>query len=431
MFLSEKTIEAWRLITKGLHGGTNLERIAQDVLDGKLKFVGNETDGINAVPDNDSETEKYCEEVRYIFAGRCRIGSSWWRPRAKVEAFGPDDAHWAMQNGKRPASPFDGDGGAAAERFYKMRVQFYACDGERSVGCQVGGHVEYFVFEPCGEPPWWWDKQTNDPTKALEDFLAAGRHLQMEGYAWRGATTEKREPAKPDPRDEERRRVRRAEEDAEEDAEADAAEASEKRRQADLRARILEQAAGDLFELKYEGGAVTAPRAPFVNWALHRTTLWHLAPPWRCVSPPGLKLINDDPYHSDWYIGAGLDLKNVYDGKLSEAASAEMFRLQEEYGNFECAVIVGGEEVTGVVGREIVVLPDLRPERLEKLLGARAIITEAGGKMAHLAQIALERSIPIVLVPDACARYPEGARLTVSSAEGKVTAHTYVPSEPT
>ena len=130
MFLSEKTIEAWRLITKGLRGGHDLERIAQDVLDGRMKFVGNETDGINAVPDTDPETEQYREQVRYIFAGRCRLGNTWWRPRAKVETFGPEDAHWAMEHGARLASPFDGSG--AAERFYKKRVEFYGRDGERS-----------------------------------------------------------------------------------------------------------------------------------------------------------------------------------------------------------------------------------------------------------------------------------------------------------
>jgi phosphohistidine swiveling domain-containing protein len=429
MFLSEKVVEAWRLITKGL-SGANLERIAQDVLDGKQKFVGNETDGINAVPDTDPETEEYREQVRYIFAGRCRLGDTWWRPRAKVETFGPDDARWAMEHGARLASPFDGSG--AAERFHKKRVEFYARDGECSVecsvDCQVGRHGEYFIFAPCGEPPFWWDKQTNNPTKALEDFLAAGRSLQTEGYFFAGAPSEgttvcKKAEADPEKVHFDEHQAKKREQWAREDAEADAAEARDKRWRADLRERILAQAAGDLFELKYEGGSAMVPRAPFVHWAIDRTAFRHLAPEWNPISPMGLKLMNDDPWHSDWLIGAGLNLGDAYQGAMHEAALEEMFRVQQRLAGFKCTVIVDGAEVTGTVGKDILVLPNLKPDHLPAMLNARAVITEAGGKLAHLAQIALERSIPIVLVPDACTRYPEGLRVTINAAEGEVEIH--------
>ena len=77
----------------------------------------------------------------------------------------------------------------------------------------------------------------------------------------------------------------------------------------------------------------------------------------------------------------------------------------------------------GQIGGAIIVLPSLDPIHLEKLSQARGIITQAGGRLAHLAQVALERGVTIMLVSDAIDRFPEGQSVTLVPAEGRIEIH--------
>lgn len=223
----------------------------------------------------------------------------------------------------------------------------------------------------------------------------------------------------------------------------------------DIRRKVLKQAKGDMMDLHTADGRkiATVPRAPFMVWALGRTSLKHLAPPWETVSPPGLKLQMDEPAHTDWFYGAtiyitpdervrarfphaetldeakelaqawGVKLGRYdfdYNGLLHEASNHEMFELQDRLGNFETPVVVDAGDVTGTVGKEIVVLPDLSPAHVAKIVKAKGIITQVGGKVAHIAQLALERSITIMRVDDAVTRFPEGTKLTLYPGEGRI-----------
>ena len=147
----------------------------------------------------------------------------------------------------------------------------------------------------------------------------------------------------------------------------------------------------------------------------------------------------DDPYHTDWFFGATIHISETeeekehreawgigaefhydYHGPLSEAAFHEMFELQSRLGNFDAAVVVDAGEVYGEVGKDIVVLPDLQPDHVDKIVGARGIITQVGGRAAHIAQVALERNVTIMRVPDACTRYLVGTTLRLVPEEGKI-----------
>ncbi len=210
-----------------------------------------------------------------------------------------------------------------------------------------------------------------------------------------------------------------------------------------IRRKVLAQAAGDMIDLHTKDGrrVATVPRAPFMVWALHRTSLKHLAPPWQTVSPSGMKLQLDEPAHTDWFYGATIyitederlkarfphaetldEAKELaqawgvkferydfdYTGPLNDAAHNEMFELQWKLGNFEAPVIVDAGDVSGIVGEQIVTLPDLQPDHVDKIAKAEGIITQTGGKVAHIAQLALERSITIMRVTDAVTRFPAG-----------------------
>jgi phosphohistidine swiveling domain-containing protein len=82
--------------------------------------------------------------------------------------------------------------------------------------------------------------------------------------------------------------------------------------------------------------------------------------------------------------------------------------------------------VHGEVGEDILVLRNLAPTdaNLTALVKAKCVITEEGGQLAHLAQVALERAVPMVRVLDATKRYRKGQQLRVDAERGIVSAWT-------
>ena len=143
-----------------------------------------------------------------------------------------------------------------------------------------------------------------------------------------------------------------------------------------------------------------------------------------------MKLMLDSPYHTDWMLGAGLDLTEDYgfNSPVTNAAHQEMFRLQDELGDFEVTVLSDCGPVTGIVGAEIAVLPDLTKQHTEIALKSKALIAEQGGMLAHLTLVGMKAGITIFRVPDAIARYPKGTLLTLLPAEGTIINTTNKPS---
>lgn len=219
---------------------------------------------------------------------------------------------------------------------------------------------------------------------------------------------------------------------------------------ADLRQKILAQAGDDLIELKWEAqysedsdetsterkvrfpaGRVMLPRAPFLHWAFGRMKIFaaHL-PSWQVVSPMNMKMTNDNPYHTDWVIGAGLDPENYrliyYPGPIAEAALTLASKLQDQFHRPGVHVLVDGPHALGFVEHgkpnlpvsegAIVVLPNLDPKYLVATAHAAAVITEAGGATCHLAQICRDRSLPIVLMPNALTTFAEGNQVVVDTS---------------
>lgn len=188
------------------------------------------------------------------------------------------------------------------------------------------------------------------------------------------------------------------------------------------------------------------PRAPFEVWALRplleqgKVTPEQLRQKWLPISPVGFKMygMEDDPCHTDWMLGAGLNVDTYEEVYLAGAKFKylhcaifdEVEKIQQLFGNFEVAILSGTGSVAGTVihpepGREvppgsIVVLPSLRPTYFSIVLAAIAVITEAGGQMAHLAVVGREHSIPIVRVENARERFAPGMKVRVSCDRGRV-----------
>jgi len=442
MVMSERASQAYRLLADNLIGQSKAVAAATalQILKGEKRLAGlsDGPKGLRLANEKKDVAEGYLETLRFIFAGRIRVGDTWWRPHAVVRAFGPlDAAHASEVTGRGIPTIFD----PHAEAYHRARVEFYAPDGYRVLKIEPsaesrarGDKWEFVIFEPVGEPPFWWAEH-RDAGAALKDFIAAGRHLEeIEGLAEDDIERRNRRLA----------RMQAEEAAAEEELCVEEEEAEREKYLAQLveiREAVNAQANGDYTEItleedweKFDGTAVPAgtkirvARAPFTQWSLRRTSLYHLAPPWKCVSQMGMKMPGDDQYHTDWMIGAGLDLSESYSHALKNAAYTRMGEIQEEVGGFEATVLVTAPDCDGRVGKTsgtIAVLKDLSdtPHNNEAIANARAVITENGGELSHGAILARENGIPVMLVHDAVTRYPLGTHLTLEPSVGKITQH--------
>jgi phosphohistidine swiveling domain-containing protein len=466
IMLSERPGQAYRIIANHLIGeGT--DKLARELLDGKRKLVG--IDNLEAKPDN---AKAYIKDLKYIYAGRVRIEGSWWRPKAEVVRFGPKDMRFASCDPDLAGRDvYAGGAGIRLNRIAMRRVAFYAGRYERVVETIVASKndritpkTRYVIFETCGEPPFWWE-ENNSLTKALEQFLAAGRKLEERGANYTGndalivndaAIVSEAFADGIEAMSIAGQALAEAKKRREEEQDREYAEQDKRWREtlANVRQQVLKQTAGDMLELKLDGKLVaTVPRIPFVRWAMNRTKLKHLSPPWETVSPSGLKMQLDDRDHSDWFFastivdpeassveidpetGGPLRYPYHHDSPLEKAASDAMWQLQKTLGRFECTVIVDGPVVTGVVDKDILVIPNLHPDflpriaamrgYLPKFVQAKGLITEAGGKLAHLALVAMEKSIPVMLMPGACEKLRVGDTVTMDPSTGRIAYNEY------
>jgi phosphohistidine swiveling domain-containing protein len=215
---------------------------------------------------------------------------------------------------------------------------------------------------------------------------------------------------------------------------------------AKYRERILAQAGDDLIELswdevrdehdttvvKYVAGSVRAPRAPFLHWMFHRDMRFTgRIPPWKTICPSGWKMPLDNPYHTDWVVGAGLDPEDrdlvYHPSPIVEAAykwahdwreqfeeKSKMFVLVEGRAHGR---IVHGKLNKAVPPGSIVVLPHLGPKYLKATIGAVGVIAEVGGETAHLAQVGRERALPMIRWEGALQDFAEGDEIMFNTSD--------------
>jgi phosphohistidine swiveling domain-containing protein len=195
------------------------------------------------------------------------------------------------------------------------------------------------------------------------------------------------------------------------------------------RVKIREQAQDNWIEIN----GVQVPRAPFENWCLWRGDGAHLALPWTPVCPSGIKMMGDDPYHTDFIVGAGLspDVMADHSAPFSKAAYAARAEVQAEKLGFKCAVLCGTGQTKSLKvvhpkpdeecePDEVAVIPNAGPRYVAAAMTAGAVITELGGAMAHLVTVSREKDLKIVRVEDARKLYPVGMTLVVDCAKGDV-----------
>ncbi len=176
-----------------------------------------------------------------------------------------------------------------------------------------------------------------------------------------------------------------------------------------------------------------------VAYALSRTKLKGITN-WKPVSQPGLKLENDSIIHTDLWLALGFDLdgleykKNTYNQKvldlLVDEVSKEFYPAADfvtlnsaGLDSFEgCVVHADNKNITK---NDILVIPHAGPEFDIQARKAGLVISEVGGKLAHLVVVGREFGIPLIRTDDAVNKFKEGVILNINFNDNKISAKLY------
>lgn len=218
----------------------------------------------------------------------------------------------------------------------------------------------------------------------------------------------------------------------------------------DLQKRIMEFADNDKeYGWKYfqdeEGNSLKVPGRAFMHFALHRCSMGSTGkgfndrevelPEYTPISKSGLKMGGDDPFHTDCWLGAGLDLKYAYDYdswqyKLFMDA---VWKMQYAEYDMDFNIIAKGSntKIEGFTvntknyesvpkGQRVLVIPNLSVDFEQAFFACDHIICETGGKLAHLATLAREFDKSIIRVDNATLQFIRKKPIKVDFMTGKL-----------
>lgn len=156
-------------------------------------------------------------------------------------------------------------------------------------------------------------------------------------------------------------------------------------------------------------------------------------------SPSDLKMGNDDQAHTDAWLMTGFPLDKAYDNDFPATAAfyQALFDYQRELlslrdfvilnrghaDNFIYGPVLTAESVADYVKSKkkepyVLLVPHAGIEFDQVARGACAIITAAGGKLAHLVTVSRERDIPIIRVDNAMTVVPKNRQAYIELDKG-------------
>jgi len=167
---------------------------------------------------------------------------------------------------------------------------------------------------------------------------------------------------------------------------------------ANLRKKILEKSSSFI-----KIGNYNIPREPFVKWCKglepYVSDRFEEEVAWEVISHSGLKMHGDNPYHTDWIIGAGIDPQEFYRSDLEKAVTEFLTKRSTDI-----IVLSGSGEVTEILTDnlenckdKILIIPHAGVEYFEAAKQAKAVICKIGGEGAHLVVNAKEYGLNICI----------------------------------
>lgn len=410
---------SWKLLMEDLHGMTH--DIAIKILRGDAKLTSTNTLGLE-----DDDDQEYKRQLSWHFGG-CYVTAAgrFMRPYAVVTSWGPDDM---VEEGL----------GARSARFAHNSL-YYANDAKQDEKetCRIdypslrrGGMTQGDVLfhEIRGFPHTLVEHAGLEKRQEAVDAYMALPHvprLDERGHNQLNPEPVPRLKLVPRTSNDPLKWIREQ-------------NLAGKTDPTELCKEILNAAGDDLFPLTVDGIVHMVPTAPFENWALNRTAWWHLAPKWTPFSPQGMKMMGDDPYHSDWILGGGFELEDwifAGDGPLNDAAMDAMHEVQKRYFNAKVVVLSGDGFVEGKVVHiepgarfehgEVGIIKNAGPDYVfaaqDAVTRGAVLITEVGGAVAHLVTVFRAQNLKIVREADARKKYVEGRYIKVDLTNGQVT----------
>lgn len=214
-------------------------------------------------------------------------------------------------------------------------------------------------------------------------------------------------------------------------------------------------------KLKVKSGRyVDVPKLPFVYWALRQRypgdSLEHFdIPNWTPICSSNAKMYNDNPYHTDWWVGAGFNVDmgypedvyvRGYDGflvQLHQAALTEVGKLQSKYLRFQSTSVGGNNsvsfvnvchyevfknDVSKVPVDAILILPNLSVEFEPAILkanknGKGGVVSQAGGPAAHLSVVGKEMDFPVFIDKNALKKFRWVQYMSLDGSKGTIQCH--------
>lgn len=330
------------------------------------------------------------------------------------------------------------------------RAMHYADNPQRDIACKVTRHdgsTAFALFEPAYDsfPPWMTCFRTPQ-----EAFSAAESSVRVWGHKERypqSRATPEEQVAHDDAvagsmslEDEAELALRREVEIAEELVRKQAFDGEV----VTVRAKVVKYANQDAEygwqTFRYadpesgESCVLKAPRRAMIAYALSKTSAMHLRPAYKAFSPANMKLLHDNPLHTDAWLGCGFELGDaVYDRRnIRVRAFNELaYDIQKNLLGYKAHILASagmksfdGHVVTAdskvITNRDILVVPTAGVEYDVAASQAGAIVCEVGGPLAHLVPVSRERGMPVLRVENATQLYRTGMHLLLDLEKGEV-----------
>lgn len=452
--------------------GMNYDQ-AIGILEGRFKLTG-EGATLNMVPEDPEVMAQLQQQYQdeYAFGQYARQDGVMYEPYRVIDNLGPEDAscvlalpeyrsdylgaftrypEWMSEMGtvhaKACFSP------VLPSRALELRAMHYADQPKTDKALvQVNGAgrkvVVLYRQVAHGVTPFWREKDNSCFAKA---YAASANYLPVSGFAQHYGYVhpeEAKAPAVPAPApapapESAEVRQERAEQHAAEMAAAARQAAARVAEEQRLRERVAAFADQDAeygwqdyrWRDPKDGTylSLRAPKRALHCYALSKTSAYRLMPAYQAISPESFKTAEDNPFHTDVWLGCGFALDAAtyrHDSREYRAILDLMFEVQKDLLDFEVQVLARGPEITGTVvhaGSDkidrncILVVPHAGVEFELQAMAAGAVICEAGGRLAHLVTVCREQDKPILRMDGACAKLTPGQTLTVHPDTGRVT----------